>query len=272
MTLFPVCPLFVPANKLDWVVKAENSQADGLILDLEDSVPPSEKNNARDALINYLSLKKIRKPFFIRINPLTSEEGKKDISALNINNKNFLGFIIPKIENPSSLSVLPKNLKVVLLIETPMALENLGLLREDKRVIGLALGGADLSAELGSDTSWDALLMARSMIVLQASKHGIITIDTAFLYIDDITGLAQESSKSKSLGFDSKFAIHPKQTETIKEEFFPAKEEIEEAQKILKAFSASKGGVISVDGKMIDEPIIKLMKKRLFQVGIDLDS
>ena len=82
-------------------------------------------------------------------------------------------------------------------------LENLSLLSEDKRVIGLALGGADLSAELGSDMSWDAMLSARSMIILQASKYGLITIDSPFMQIEDISDLAQESRKARSIGFNS---------------------------------------------------------------------
>ena len=269
MTLFPVCPLFVPANKLDWISKAETSKADGLVIDLEDSVPLSDKRKSRDELARHLSSSHISKPFFVRINSLKSHDGKEDISLFNIKNKNFLGLIIPKIENPIELSVLPESLKLVLLIETALALENLSLLSEDKRVIGLALGGADLSAELGSDMSWDAMLLARSMIVLQASKYGLITIDSPFMQIEDINELAQESRKARSIGFNSKFAIHPKQAEVIKESFLPTKEDLEEAQKILKAFSKSKGGAISVDGKMIDEPIIKLMKKRLFLAGID---
>ena len=269
MTLFPVCPLFVPANKLDWISKAETSKADGLIIDLEDSVPLSDKRKSRDELARHLSSSHISKPFFIRINSLKSQDGKEDISLFNIKNKNFLGLIIPKIENPIELSVLPESLKLVLLIETALALENLSLLSEDKRVIGLALGGADLSAELGSDMRWDAMLLARSMIILQASKYGLITIDSPFMQIEDISELAQESRKARSIGFNSKFAIHPKQAEVIKESFLPTKEDLEEAQKILKAFSKSKGGAISVDGKMIDEPIIKLMKKRLFLAGID---
>ena len=272
MTPFPVCPLFVPANKLDWIAKAEASKADGLVIDLEDSVPLSDKSKSREELAGYLSSRDISKPFFIRINPLKSLDGKEDILVFNIKNKNFLGLIIPKIENLIELSTLPKNLKLVLLIETALALESLSLLSEDKRVIGLALGGADLSAELGSDMSWDAMLMARSMIILQASKYGLITIDSPYMQIDDISQLAQESTKARSIGFNSKFAIHPKQAEVIKESFLPTKEDLEVAQKILKAFSKSKGGAISVDGKMIDEPIIKVMKKRLFQAGIDFES
>tara|TARA_Y100000590_G_scaffold79789_1_gene88591 strand:- start:12546 stop:13367 length:822 start_codon:yes stop_codon:yes gene_type:complete len=269
---FPVSPLFVPANKLEWIQKAESSEADGLIIDLEDSVPEEYKKETREALADYLSSTEITKPFFIRINPMNTSHGEKDINIFKETVKSFKGLIIPKIEDPVEIASLNKEIKVVLLIETPLALENLSLLSQSDNVIGLALGGADLSAELGSDMSWDSLLMARSMIVLQASKNGLLTIDSPFMQINDEKLLAEESWKAKSIGFNSKFAIHPKQAKIIKERFLPTKEEIEEAEKIIEAYSNSKGGAISVDGKMVDEPIVRLMKKRLWLVGIDLES
>ena len=272
MNSFPVSPLFVPANKLDWIQKAESSEADGLVIDLEDSVPEDEKIGTREALDNYLSCTEVSKPFFIRVNPLTTTYGEDDINRFKNTFKNFRGLIIPKIENPLELTSLSKDTKAILLIESPIALENLSSLTHDNRVIGLALGGADLSAELGSDMSWDSLLMARSMIVMQASKRGLLTIDSPFMQINDEKLLAEESRKVKSIGFNSKFAIHPKQAKIIKERFLPTEEELEEAKKIIEAYSNSKGGAISVDGKMVDEPIVKLMKKRLWLSGIDLES
>ena len=270
MTTFPVSPLFVPSNQLEWINKAENSEADGLILDLEDSVPTSEKSKTRKGLADYLSTKEIKKPFFIRINPLSSSDGEEDIALFQNTFKNFLGLIIPKIESPKELSCLKEETKVILLIETPLALEGLSLLTKDKKVFGLALGGADLSAELGSDMSWDALLMARSMIIIEASKQDLLTIDSPFMEINSEDQLAEESLKAKSMGFNSKFAIHPKQVKIIRERFLPTQREVEEAKSIVEAYNNSKGGVISVDGKMVDEPVIRLMKKRLFLAGVVL--
>ncbi|HIA96285.1 MAG TPA: hypothetical protein EYO11_05045, partial [Gammaproteobacteria bacterium] len=178
MISFPVSPLFVPANKLDWIEKAVTSKADGLILDLEDSVPIKEKNKTRGELTNYLSSQKITTPFFIRTNPLTSKEGKEDLSLLEVLGENFIGLMVPKIEDPAELMGLPETLKVVILVETPSAIENLASLAAEKRVYGIALGGADLSAELGSDMSWDSLLYSRSKIVTHASINGVFSIDS----------------------------------------------------------------------------------------------
>ncbi len=272
MNSFPLCHLFVPANKLDLIQKAENSEADGLIIDLEDSVPEDDKKATREILFDYLFSKELSKPFCIRINSLTTSNGKKDINTFKNSFKNFNGLIIPKIEDPAELTLLSKDIKAILLIETPIALENLSLLAQDKRIVGLALGGADLSAELGSDMSWDSLLMARSMIVMQASKYGLLTIDSPFMQLNDERLLAEESRKAKSMGFNSKFAIHPNQAKTIKERFLPTEEELKEAKKIIEAYSNTRGGAISVDGKMVDEPIVRLMKKRLWLSGTDLES
>ena len=272
MTPFPVSPLFVPANRLDWIKKTETSETDGLIIDLEDSVPLGDKGKTREELANYLSSEEISTPFFIRTNTLTSKEGLEDLSLLNAVGKNFLGLVIPKIEDPTELMPLPELLKVVILVETPSAIENLASLAADKRIHGIALGGADLSAELGSDMSWDSLLYSRSKIVTQASINGVFSIDSPFMQINDIDQLEEESRKAKSLGFTSKFAIHPSQIETIKRNFLPSEAEIEEAKNIVKAFMNTDGGAIAVDGKMVDEPVVKLMKKKLILVGLDPDN
>ena len=272
MNPFPLCPLFVPANKLDWIEKAERSEADALIIDLEDSVPLEEKSKTRDSLVEYLSSQEISKPFFIRTNPLTSQEGRKDSSSFGTKKKNFLGLMTPKIERLDELKDLPDTLKITLLIETPLAIENLASLASDIRVNGIALGGADLSAELGSDMSWDSLLYARSRILAYASINGVFSIDSPFMQIDDLEGLEEESRRAKSLGFTSKFAIHPNQIEIIRRNFLPTDQEIEEAKEIIKAFANSDGGAIVVNGKMVDEPVVKLMKKKLMLAGFNPDN
>ena len=129
-----------------------------------------------------------------------------------------------------------------------------------------------MSAELGSDMNWDSLIYSRSKIVLHAAINGVYSIDSPFVQINNMEQLEEESQKAKSLGFNSKFAIHPNQIEVIKRNFLPSDEEIEEAKKILKAYSNSDGGVIELDGKMVDEPIVKLMRKKLILAGLDPDN
>ena len=92
------------------------------------------------------------------------------------------------------------------------------------------------------------------------------------MQIDDLEGLEEESRRAKSIGFTSKFAIHPSQIEIIRRNFLPTDQEIEEAKEIIKAFANSDGGAIVVNGKMVDEPVVKLMKKKLILAGFNPDN
>ena len=167
----------------------------------------------------------------------------------------------------TSLNDLPSNL--IALIETPKSIQNLEEIASHKNVIGIALGGADLSASLGSDMSWDSLLFTRSKIILEAAVNNLFTIDSPFMNIEDISSLENESVLSNGLGFDGKAAIHPDQIETITKSFLPNEADIREAKEIIKLFNSSSEAVITYKGKMIDMPIVLSMEKRLRLVGID---
>ena len=165
------------------------------------------------------------------------------------------------------LNDLPDNL--IALIETPKSIQNLEEIASHKNVIGIAVGGAALSASLGSDMSWDSLLFTRSKIILEAAENNLFTIDSPFMNIEDISSLENESVLSNGLGFDGKAAIHPNQIETITKSFLPNESDIQEAKEIIKLFNSSSEAVIAYKGKMIDMPIVISMEKRLKLVGID---
>ena len=271
MSKFPLCPIFIPANKLDWVSKIEASNADCIIFDLEDSVSPDQKESTRNDLHHFLKTNKPGISIIIRINPLDTEIGQADLALFSGNTELYDALMLPKIEEPSMLKNLPK-VNVVLLIETPLAVKNLSLLAESNRAVGIALGGADLSASLGSDMSWDSLLYTRSRIVLEGSMNNLFTIDGPFMSISSIDELKQESMLASKMGFNGKAAIHPSQIESILEAFLPTKKEIEEAKEILEAFNASPEGAVALQGKMIDLPVVKSMERRLRLAGIDPDD
>jgi len=264
---FPICPIFIPANRLEWVDKTFDKGADAVIIDLEDSVPKDQKVETRDALVSYLESQEFDKTVLIRVNPVEGEFGKEDIKSLQEVTSKIDAFILPKIEEADILNDLPNNL--IVLIETPKSIQNIKDLASHKKVIGIALGGADLSASLGSDMSWDSLLFSRSKIILEAAINNLFTIDSPFMDIEDLSSLENESTLSKRLGFDGKAAIHPNQIETITKSFLPNERDIEEAKEIIKAFYSSPEAVIAYEGKMIDMPIVLSMEKRLRLVGID---
>ncbi len=157
-------------------------------------------------------------------------------------------FMLPKIEEVASLNDLPSNL--IALIETPKSIQNLEEIASHKNVIGIALGGADLSASLGSDMSWDSLLFTRSKIILEAAANNLFTIDSPFMNIEDMSSLENESVLSNGLGFDGKAAIHPNQIETIIKSFLPNEADIQEAKEIIKLFNSSSEAVIAFKGKI----------------------
>ena len=268
MNKFPVCPIFVPANKLDWVPKILASNADCIIFDLEDSVLLSQKELSRNELYSYLKANKLDILVLIRINPLDSDIGQADLALFSGNTDIFDALMLPKIEELSVLANIPK-VNVVLLIETPLAVKNLPLLAENNQAVGIALGGADLSASLGSDMSWDSLLFHRSSIVLEASINNLFSIDSPFMSISSLDELKEESLLSSKMGFNGKAAIHPSQIEPILEAFLPTKNEIKEAKEILIAFANASEGAVAFKGKMIDLPVVKSMEKKLRLAGID---
>ena len=267
MNKFPVCPIFIPANRLEWVDKTFDKGADTVIIDLEDSVPKDQKVETRANLHSYLELKDFDKTILIRVNPLDSTYGKDDMNLLSEVSSKIDAFILPKIEEVDLLDDLPNNL--VALIETPKAVKNLDRLASHKNVIGIALGGADLSASLGADMSWDSLLFTRSKIIIEAAINNLFTIDSPFMNIEDLSSLKREANLSSGMGFDGKAAIHPDQIEPIVKSFLPDEKDIQEAKEILKVFNSSKEAVIAYKGKMVDMPIVLSMEKRLKLVGID---
>ena len=245
------------------------SKTQSIIFDLEDSVPKEEKNISRKRLSEFLIDRVKGKEAVIRINSLDTEEVKEDLETFNTLPKGIFSLIIPKLEEVNNLQKIPSKLKLILLIETPHAVKKIDTLASDPRVIGLALGQADLSTSLGSDMSWDSLLFSRSKIILECAINNLFSIDGPCMDVSSEKKLLEECRLSRSLGFNSKMAIHPSQIDAINKNFFPSEDEILEAQLIIKAFKESKEGVISFDGKMIDKPLVEAKEKVLLMAGLN---
>jgi len=265
---FPISPLFLPANKLEWIKKTFEKGTDSIILDLEDSVPEDQKSQAREALYSHLHENNYSGNLIVRVNPINDSVGQEDIRLLTDSNLGISAYMLPKVEESGLISSLP-DIDIIALLETPISIKNISEIASVDKVKGLALGGADLSTSLGSTMDWDSLLYARSKIVLEASINNLFAIDSPFMNIDNSDALQEESKRSKAMGFNGKAAIHPSQLEVIKNSFIPNQDEIEEAKEIIKAFNDASSAVIAYKGKMIDLPVILSMEKRLKLVGID---
>ena len=259
--------LFIPGHTLDRLERGLKSNADAIIVDLEDGCPEAEKLVARETLIELLKENTFTKPLFVRVNDAMESIGRDDIDSISPYQEQIEAIILPKTQSFDFLATLApmidfKN-KLVPLIETSRAIETVTQIAAFKDVVGLFFGAADASASLGCKLAWEPLLYARQRVVLAASMFNLFTIDVPYFYIDKMAGLKEEAEKVKNLGFTGKAAIHPDQIDHINEAFSPSAEEKEEAKKVLEEYQKSGGGAIKVDGQMIDEPIAEAMRLKI---------
>ena len=265
--------LFTPANKPERFEKAKQVGADGLIIDLEDSVTLANKEEARNIVINHFKEYKKNDNFIqcLRINSLKTPAGLKDLSAL-IEAKAYPDVImVPKTEYAAEIIILdsilsPQNIPYLTLIESAIGLYNAKeIANASVNVRGLVFGGVDLAVNLQAKLAWEPLLNARSLIIRAAASKGIAALDFPYLSVKDSddSGIIEETQKVKDLGYTGKLAIHPKHIQPIKDTFSPTSQEIIEAKKIVDVYESSGGNACEIDGKMIDLPVYKAAKRIL---------
>ena len=272
--------LFTPANRPDRFLKALETKADGLVIDLEDAVSQKDKDSARTGLIEFLKTKPFAnkpRPFLVcvRINSIQTLAGLKDIAAL-CDSKIFPdALVFPKVEYAEEIKLydkhfsLPecKNLSYMALIETAIGLENAyKIAHASPKLSGLTFGGADLAADLGAELSFEPMFYARSRIVQAAKAAGLCALDVPFLDIHNDAGNKEEATRVKNMGYTGKYAIHPAQIETLYQVFTPTAEDIEKAQGIVDAYNAASGNAAEFHGKMIDVPVYK-SAMRILAIG-----
>lgn len=258
--------LFVPGDSDRKQAKALASSADALILDLEDSVAPEQRDVARKRVSELLSQPRV-KPLWVRTNGTESGALDDDLAAALPGKPD--GIVLPKVcgtrEIADVAAKLPASMRILAIVtETPRALLCFGEFAAgvDSRVAALTWGMEDLAAALGatSQRNDDGSLtttfqLARSLCLIAASAAGVQAIDGVYTEFRDTAGLTREAERARRDGFTGKLAIHPDQIAAINAAFTPSAAEIERAQRIVAAFNASKGaGVMGLDGKMIDRP------------------
>jgi citrate lyase subunit beta / citryl-CoA lyase len=264
--------LFIPANKPAMLQNADIFNADAVIFDLEDSVLTSDKDAANHLLVEFLKVFKLENiEKIVRINGLDTIFGKNDLSMVvsdeidtimlpkaTTNSLKELDLLLTQIEKKKKLN---KKINVIAIIESAKSLVEINEIAKANRVNGLLLGAEDLTLDLEVIRSDDGLeiLIPRSLVIIAAKANQIDAIDTPYTNTKFETGLIKDSHLAKSLGMNAKAAIHPLQVELINQIFSPTKKEIEDAKKILDleldAIKENKGA-FSIDGKMIDKPII----------------
>lgn len=263
--------LFVPGVSEPMMGKARDSEADALILDLEDAVAPDQKLKARATVARALhELDFGGKEVFVRINSLASPWGLEDARAAAT--AGARGLVIPKCERADEVTaiapIMPRG-KLLCLIETPRGvLASRDLAEASDAVAGLLFGTADLSREIGCTPGEDEieLLFARSHVLLAARAAGVAAFDSPHFAIADLDGLRRRSQAARNLGYDGKLLIHPSQIAIVNEIFAPTMEQIVEARRIVEALEAAHTeghGVATLDGRMIDAVHLAAARKVL---------
>ena len=256
--------LFVPADSERKIAKALDSEADAIIFDLEDSVAPAQKADARDILRN-LPKRSNGPEWWVRVNPLGSEYHKDDLKL--IGSAYVHGIVLPKTEGGADVTQLAHrtgNIPIhAIVTETPSSLFGLLSYRQpNSPLVAMSWGAEDLSAALGASSKYDTdgqisftYKLARSLCLAGATAAGVQPVDGVFADFKDEKGLRAEAEAARREGFTGKLAIHPAQVAVINAAFTPSKEDIRHAEQIVAAFEAHPdAGVLSVDGKMVDRP------------------
>ncbi|NHK31112.1 MAG: citrate lyase subunit beta [Asgard group archaeon] len=273
--------LYIPGNNPAMIQNASIYGADSLIFDLEDSIPISEKDAARHLVRNAIQeLNFINIEVTVRINGIDTEYYLKDLEAIIPAKPN--GILVPKTETLAKLKQIDKdisriekennlpNRKIMLMpiIESALGVLNVEQIAKAPRVVAIGLGGEDLIADIRAKQSKEnrTLDYIKSKIILVCAANKIQAIDTVFIDINDPDGLFHVTLKAIEMGFQGKSIIHPSQIEPVHEAFTPTDDEIEKAERIVKAYKESikQGmGAISVDGRMIDLPVVIQAEKVL---------
>jgi len=247
--------LFVPGVRPERFGKAVATAADLVIVDLEDAVPEENKTTARDAVAHWLST--IGRAA-VRVNCTKSVHYQQDVAAL-AGLPGLLAVVVPMADDPAALTALHqrlgRNVEIVALIETALGVVRAVELASTSGVSRLAFGHLDFAADIDSSIGDEAMLMARSFLVVASRAAGLPgPVDGVTTALDDPAVSGAEAARARGLGFAGKLCIHPKQVAAVNAAFSPNGQEIAWAHRIMEASIA--GGVVRVDGHMVDAPVI----------------
>ena len=268
--------IFMPGLKPGMFPKAVASGADIVCIDLEDAIHPRDKTSARERTFELLASRPESgvTEIVLRINSLASGEGLKDLAAvIDAGRCGPPSLMLPKVANGEQVALVSDHLDAAgldttlhVIIESAEGLENAGAIaRSGPRLQSLFFGAVDYSSDIGASNTWEAMLFARARVVQAAALAGLDAIDVPWLDLDDEAGMRAEAEASRATGFVGKGAIHPRQIPVIHDVFSPSPGDIEEARRIVEAFDEAATGLVVIDGKLIERPVLRAMERILEQ-------
>lgn len=274
--------LFTAGHNLKYLEKAFSTDADVVVFDLEDAVPASRKEEARETIVKVLDSEWIdKRPLFVRINPMETGDTLKDLDV--VADERLFGFVYPKAYNSKDVEVFDaqltmkeKNLgienghfKIIVLLETPESVLNAHeIALASERVVGLLFGSEDFLAEIEGEHGHEgrSIQTPRHMISMAARAAGIVPIDTPYVNIGDEEGLKRHIRQAKELGFEGMLVMTPKEIELVKNSYTPSIDEVAKAKEIIHlADETNKAdrGISVKKGLFISPPTVSRAKKLL---------
>jgi citrate lyase subunit beta / citryl-CoA lyase len=279
--------MFVPGNRERFLEKARSSDADAILLDLEDGVLPAEKAQARRMVAETLGQEWHGPHRYVRVNALSTPWFKDDLET--VVRPGIEGVCLTKVQNPDEIKELssmldalerrntisPGTVRVVAAIESARGLLNAAAIAEtNTRMQALMFGAEDYALDLGLGAKREGeaaeLIYARSSLVNAAAAAHVLSIDGVFPNLDDPDGLLRDTIQARRLGFTSKSTFNPRQIDLINRIFSPQPEEIEYARKVAKGFHEAEArgdASVAVGGQLVDRPIVLRALRMLEIVG-----
>ncbi|MDA9123666.1 CoA ester lyase [Paracoccaceae bacterium] len=261
--------IFTPGLKPEMFPKALVSGADMVCIELEDGIAPKDKEEARAKALKLFEVPQADDGVerILRINSMRERFGIEDVLAILATDTPPPSLMMPKVRSPDEIVMLDQLLterghktRLHVIIETNAGLEAAYEIANcSTRIEAMFFGGVDMAAELRCENNWQQLIYARSRVVHAAASAGLDVIDVPYLNLQDLDGMCDEAQKAKSLGFAGKGSVHPKQIGALNDIFTPSNDDIARARRIIKTFEEADTGLVVIDGKLIEKPVMREM-------------
>ena len=264
--------IFYPGNKPELFAKALATGADIVTADLEDAIAPHDKQTARSETFKLFSeMKDTDQECMVRINSIRDKDGIADLQMLFETSKPPKALMLPKVKSPDEIRVYEDlligshaSIRLHPIIETNEGLAACHeIAQASDRIDSILFGGVDMAADLRIEMTWEGLVYARSRVAHAGATAGIDVIDVPYLDFRNTEGMKEEAAAVKRLGFTGKAAVHPSQIAPLNECFSPTAEQIDRANRIIAAFEEQGTGLVVVDNKLIEKPVLRSMYRLL---------
>ena len=270
--------LFVPGTRQDRFAKAMNTGADAVVFDLEDSVEAGQKSQARALVAEFLATHGAGALRLVRFNAVETPDGEADVEFFS-GAQGYDGVLLPKIDTAGAVEQVARAFArrapsgavppLLLLLETPRGiLRAAEIAAADAPVAALLFGAEDFTASLAVERTIDGeeLSFARAQIVVAAASVGADAIDSVCTDLNDADSLRRDCERARAVGFRGKMAIHPRQVDVINQAFTPTAADVDRARRLIDVYEAARAagqGVTTMDGRMVELPIVERARRTL---------